>query len=40
MFKDLVILVIISYYKAPDQIKLTKVCLEKQTGLQTGIFIP
>jgi hypothetical protein len=29
MLKDLVIPVIIPYYKAPDQIKLTKVCLEK-----------
>ena len=40
MFKNLVNPVIIPYYKAPDQTKLTKVCLEEQTGLQTGIFIP
>jgi len=39
MLKDLVIPVIIPYYKAPEQIKLTKACLEKQTGLQIEIFI-
>lgn len=39
MQNDLNIPVIIPYYNAPDQIKKTKACLEKQTGLQLEIFI-
>jgi len=39
MSENLIIPVVIPYYKAPEQIKLAKSCLEKQIGVQTEIFI-
>jgi GT2 family glycosyltransferase len=39
MLKDLVIPLIIPYYKAPEQLKLAKACLGNQTGLQVEIFV-
>lgn len=39
MSNNIIIPVIIPYYKAPDQIKLTQACLEKQSGVHIETFI-